>query len=1103
MDLAKVHVAGRVVGCGRALGHRGTHLIGGHGKGKLTCDVGRGQALGSLELLGTNKRGVNGIGAVDVLEQGLDATVVDRCRQGTVTVIDDDNLKAKVPRCSGNAVRQPVYSFVGRVVNGPSKLTVLVGTMSKPGRLKIGKHLGVVVQRIKAHVPADIGLEIFITHKLTLIGDAEPELAVGHRAAGQSLGGNDLSGGAARRVGRSAVTVVERHQGLLDLALATLVDRLMRALGTAGNGRRSSERAGGVVGDGDRHRAHGVVVGVTGLAVVLLGHGVRKGLAGVSLRKYNLMTSQNVDQSDRCLCRCGGLEAISPGQQTERASRSVVSRCHGKGELTLGHGAAVQILAEPQTAGSGVVKLSAVRVGKASVFLLGDVGGQGAIAVLSHGHFGGCDMRVIRHADRAARVLANLVLIGSGGSVVNLAELDGGDAVLRVLLAHGHGCGIRQRGALGSGDGKAKLVPIRPVAAVNGLAQAKVELGLERGHAVGVLELGGLGALQDMLGLECAVAVIGDGRLDGELGVTVGDTAGVALDLVQRVGVRSGLGVLDGAHRDLAIGGVLAGGDDLGVLALALDELEGELALSHVAPGQNLGRGDLVGDARLNRRHAVGIGERKCRVAVRVAGHAQFALAVIGHGEGNRMRRLGVVGHASDLAGLGHGVGKGVLALLGLLAQSLVKVVERKGNLVKVDLALGIIGHARVRGHGRALFTGHGKGKLAGNVSRGQAIRNLQILLANERYLDSIRGVGVLELDTLDVLGALQLMRSHQLALAVIADGRHDGVDGFVVGDAAGIALDLAQRVDVLTDLGVLDSLELNIAVGVILDGLDNLRVFALALDELEGELAGLEVAAVQDLANRNLIGDTRLGGLDGISVLELNFARGLLDGSLELALCVGCHRYGELCNVLAVGDAVDRGPSMLLANLVDIRARFVVGNLAKANVRMALGRNRSRGCRHRGTVLGRQTKLKLVLFRPLATLEHLGQAKASLGVNLCRRHVVLIADLAVVAQVGIDMRRGRLGGHVVPPGVEHVERGLGQVAAHTLLGGVELVDKGQARGSHAKRKVIVLVANYGAVKLRSVAADKLDDGSGGLGLVVLALLLKLILVVIGAFFCQ
>ena len=107
VDLAKVHVASRVVGCGRALGHRSTSLVGGHGKGELARDVSRGQALGSLELLSAGERGIDGFGAVDVLEQGLDAAVVDRCRQGTVTVVDDDNLKAKAPRCSGNAIRQP------------------------------------------------------------------------------------------------------------------------------------------------------------------------------------------------------------------------------------------------------------------------------------------------------------------------------------------------------------------------------------------------------------------------------------------------------------------------------------------------------------------------------------------------------------------------------------------------------------------------------------------------------------------------------------------------------------------------------------------------------------------------------------------------------------------------------------------------------------------------------------------------------------------------------------------------------------------------------------------------------------------------------------
>ena len=795
------------------------------------------------------------------------------------------------------------------------------------------------MQRIKAHVPADIGLEVFVCHKLALIGDAEPELAVGHRTTGQSLGGNDLSSGATRRVSRSAVTVVERHQGLLDLVLATLVDRLMRALGTTGNGRRSSERTGGVVGDGDRHRAYGVIVGVTGLAVVLFGHGVLEGLAGISLRKFNLMTSQNVDQSDRCLCCFGGLEAVGPGQQTERASRSVVSRFHGKGELALGHGAAVQILAEPQTAGRGVVKLSAVRVGKASVFLLGNVGGQVAIAVLGHGYFGGRDVGVIRHADRITRVLADLVLVGSGSRVANLAELDGGNAVLRIVLAHGYGRRIGERGAIGGGNGKAELVPIRPLAAADDLAQVKVELCIERGHAVGVLEGRRRGALQLVRSAEGTVTVVGNGGLDGVLGVAVRDAlaGGSAVDLAQRVSVLAGLVVCDLAHRDRAVGSVSAGSDDL----VALDELEGELAFLELTPGQDLVRGDLVGDARLDRRHVIGIGERKCHIAVRLAGYDQITLAVIGHGEGNLARQLGVVGHASDLAGLGHGVDKGVLALLGLLAQSLVKVVERKGDLAKVDLAPGIIGHARVRGHGCALFTGHGKGELAGNVSRGQAVDDLQVLDAHKRCLGSIRGVGVLELDALDVLGALQLVRSDQLALAVVGNGRHDSVGRVVVGDAGGVPLDLAQHVGVPTDPGVLDGAERHLAVGAACNGLDRLNFLVHDFEQLKAELAFRQVAPGQGLGHVNLVGNAGLNRLRSVDVLELGlvgFAPSHLHSGAELALLVGRYRHGDLRDVLAVGDAVNRGPGVLFTDLVDVRARFGVFDRTEVDGSLALG---------------------------------------------------------------------------------------------------------------------------------------------------------------------
>ncbi len=90
-----------------------------------------------------------------------------------------------------------------------------------------------------------------------------------------------------------------------------------------------------------------------------------------------------------------------------------------------------------------------------------------------------------------------------------------------------------------------------------------------------------------------------------------------------------------------------------------------------------------------------------------------------------------------------------------------------------------------------------------------------------------------------------------------------------------------------------------------------------------------------------------------------------------------------------------------------------------------------------------------------------------------------------------------RLCRHVVPLGVEHVGHGAGEVTAHALLGGVELINKGQACGSLAKRQVSTRVAHDGALKVRSVFTGKLNNSSTGFGLSVCAQRLKLILVVI------
>ena len=591
-----------------------------------------------------------------------------------------------------------------------------------------------------------------------------------------------------------------------------------------------------------------------------------------------------------------------------------------------------------------------------------------------------------------------------------------------------------------------------------------------------------------MLYAERAVAVVLDDSLDGVGRGIVGDTTDVAPDLAQRVGVLAGLVVSDFVHDNRAVSGVLAGGDDL----VALDELEGELAGGKRAPGQELGRLDLVGDAGLSGGQIVGILELGSLGILQDMLGLERAVALIGDG-GHDGVSLAVVGDA--LAGGSAvdfaqcvGMRSGLVILDGAHRDVTAGVVGAGGDdLVALDKLEGELAGGKL-----APGQGLGRGDLVGDAG------------ALGRH-----GVGVLELNLLDVLGALQLMRGHKLALAIVDDGRHDGIDGFVIGDAAGVALDLTQRIGVLADLGVLDGAERHLAVGSVRNGLDKLRVLTLDLAQLEAELASRKVAPGQGLGHVNLVGDTGLNRLRSVNVLELGlvgFAPGHLHVSAEHALLVGRDRHGDLRDVLAVGNAVNRGPGVLFADLVDIRARLVVFDRAEADgrlvVRVRLGHRRSHGRRrglgHRGAVHGRQPKLKRVLIRPLAAHEHLGQTKLDLGIHRCRRHVVLIANLAVVAQVGVDMRRGRLGRRVVPLGVEHVGRGTGVVAAHAILGGMELIDKGQACGSHGKHQVTVLIGNNRAVELRGVATDKLDDGGGGLGLAVLALLLKLVLVVIG-----
>ncbi len=588
-----------------------------------------------------------------------------------------------------------------------------------------------------------------------------------------------------------------------------------------------------------------------------------------------------------------------------------------------------------------------------------------------------------------------------------------------------------------------------------------------------------------MLCHELALAVIGDGRLDGVGLAVVGNAVvGVARDLAQRVGVLAGLFVLDGAHRDLAVGSVGAGGDDLGVLALALDELEGKLAVLEVASGQELGRLDLVGDAGALGGHGVGILKDRLLDALQLMLHAQSTVAVV-HNRSHDSVLGGAVGN-TVLGGTGLGLAQrvGVFAGLGV----------RDG--IHHDLAVGIVGaggdHVIALDELEAELAGH-KAKLAPgqDLLRGDLVGDAGVL-----------GTRLVRVGELGLLGvALQLMLRLERAVTLVGDGGLDGIGLAVVGDAASLALDLTQRVSVRSGLVVFDGTHRDLAAGVVGAGRNNLGALALALDELKGELAVLEVAPVQDLGRLNLVGNAKARRRHAIGVGELPVFD-LRNLSRQRAGGIDGHLHGDLCDILAVSDAAQL--ALDLADLIGVLARLVVGDLAEIDdcmaliIQIVLGHGHSRGLGHRGATLGRRGELKrkLVRSRPVTAFEHLGQAKGGLGVHRCRRHVVLIANLAVVAQVGIDVRCARLGGRVVPLGIEHVGRGFGQVAA---LVGMELVNKGQACGPLAKRQVSAPVVDHAVRKLRGMSTSKFDDGGAVVELAAAIRHLKLILIVIKA----
>ena len=150
-------------------------------------------------------------------------------------------------------------------------------------------------------------------------------------------------------------------------------------------------------------------------------------------------------------------------------------------------------------------------------------------------------------------------------------------------------------------------------------------------------------------------------------------------------------------------------------------------------------------------------------------------------------------------------------------------------------------------------------------------------------------------------------------AIVVILDGGHNSVLSGAVSNAVfgGAGLGLAQYVGVLASRSVGDGIHHDLAVGIVGTGGDHV----IALDELEMELASLEVAPVQDLVRGDLLGDAGALGGHVVGVLELGNLDVLqnMRGTERTVAVIGDGRHdGELG--ITVGDALAGGSAVDLA---------------------------------------------------------------------------------------------------------------------------------------------------------------------------------------------
>ena len=411
----------------------------------------------------------------------------------------------------------------------------------------------------------------------------------------------------------------------------------------------------------------------------------------------------------------------------------------------------------------------------------------------------------------------------------------------------------------------------------------------------------------------------------GHAGLVAGDLAHAVAMLAQR-----GHGHV--AKRHVTLGIVLRGGDDLAVrtVGLHLKQLKRVGILLEVRTLHALGR---MGGKRALRLVAIGehrrlrsgvgadVGNRALELAVidlgRTRSHRQVVRTLV---IGDAGRRSGLLADAvTVLAGRGHGDARE--------HHIAVSVVLCRRD----DIAVGAVG----------LHLEQLEGEL---VVRGE--------LAAVELLDRLRGKAALRSlirvgeRRRSVEDAAVLVHDGAVELAVIGLGRtrshRQVVRALVIGDAGRRSGLLADAVAVLAGGGHRDARERHVAIAVIGGRRDRLadRAVGLDLGELEGELAGLEVTALERLLGAHGkaalglhgigVGDALIGLLVRLDRARHRAARLIARGDVELGNGVAQTRVEVLPRL---GRAGCEGELLALARGVPVDAEL------EALAGIALGR--------------------------------------------------------------------------------------------------------------------------------------------------------------------